>query len=105
MEKDLISEILDGRVEKISCLDDNEKEELNKKKEVISIEDYVKDLTPNQQKMVKEYLDDAMTEVYNEAAKLNEKYYKYGFSDGMNIAIASFKLRPEVEGRFSSDQS
>ena len=39
-------------------------------------------------------------EVYDESANLNEKYYRYGFSDGMNALLTSLNMREEVERRF-----
>ena len=107
MEKvnDIISTIFDGRIEEIASLRDNEIKELDKKKDEIYIEDYVKGLTPRQKKQIAEYFDDVMSEVYCESGRMNQKYYKYGFSDGLNAAIESFKLRPEIERRFSNDQS
>lgn len=99
--KDTISNIFNGRVEEIASLTDSEKKELSEKKDIVYIEDYVKGLTPKQKKQIAEYFDDAISEVYDESARMNEKYYKYGFSDGMNATIESFKLRPEIEKRFS----
>ena len=102
--KDTIRNIFNGRVEEIASLTDSEKKELSEKKDIIYIEDYVKGLTPEQKKQIAEYFDDAISEVYDESARMNEKYYKYGFSDGMNATIESFKLRPEIERRFSKWQ-
>ena len=102
--KDTISTIFDGRIEEIASLRDNEVKELDNKKENVFIEDYVKDLSPRQKQQVAEYFDEVMSEVYCESARMNQKYYKYGFSDGMNATIESFKLRPEIERRFSKWQ-
>ena len=99
--KDTISSIFNGRVEEIASLTDSEKKELREKKDIVYIEDYVKGLNQKQKKQIAEYFDDAISDVYDEFARMNEKYYKYGFSDGMNVTIESFKLRPEIESRFS----
>lgn len=97
---DIVKDIFESRIEDIACLTVEEKESLDKQREIVYIEDYITGLTEEQKEQASLYLDEVMTEVYDESASLNEKYYRYGFSDGMNTAITSFKLRKEVERRF-----
>lgn len=97
---DIVKDIFESRIEDIASLTVEEKESLDKQKDIIYIEDYITGLSEKQKEEAGEYLDEVMTEVYDEAACLNEKYYRYGFSDGMNVALTSFKIREEVERRF-----
>ena len=101
MEKGIIKSFYESRVEDISILTESERFDLADKKNKIQLEDYVKDLSARQKDQIKEYFETVMTNVYDECAEKNEKYYQFGFSDGMNVAIDSFKLRPEIERRFA----
>ena len=97
---DIIKSIFDSRIEDIEGLTVEEKESIDSRKEIVYIEDYIKDLTDEQKKQAGDYLDEVMMEVYDESANLNEKYYRYGFSDGMNALLTSLNIREEVERRF-----
>ena len=104
-ERKVIDSFFDGRLEEMAELTYNEKEELREKRDSICMDDYVQDLTPRQKKQVAEYIEDTISEVYLKVVKLNKKYYSYGFSDGVHMAIESFKIRPEIERRFSNEKS
>ena len=97
---DILKSIFQSRIEDIASLTREEKESLDNQKEIVYIEDYIKDLTDEQKKQAGDYLDDVMLEVYNESASLNEKYYRYGFSDGVNALLTSLNMKEEVERRF-----
>lgn len=100
----LLSDIFESRLEQLACLTDSEKAKLNEKKKIIYINDYIEGMNKKQKKQAEEYLDDVMSNVYEEVAIMNDRYYRYGVSDGMTMILESFNIRKEVERWFSKCQ-
>lgn len=96
---DILKSIFESRIEDIAGLTVEERESLNKRKKII-LDEYVTDLTEKQKKQINSYIDVIMQDVFDESYSLNEKYYKYGFSDGVNALLTSLNMREEVERRF-----
>ena len=101
---DIIKDIFQSRIEDVAGLTFEEKESLDKQKEIKDISDYITGLTEEQKKQANEYLDEVMSDVCDEACSLNEKYYRYGISDGVNIILTSVEIRKDVERRFKECQ-
>lgn len=101
---DIVQDIFESRIEMIASLTIEEKESLDRQKDEIKMEDYIKNLTNEQKEQARLYLDDVMTEVYSESADLNEKYYRYGFSDGVNAILTSLEIRKEIDRRFADEK-
>lgn len=92
MNKDIVKDIFESRIEMLASLTIEEKESLDRQKNEIKIEDYIRNLTDEQKEKASLYIDEVMTEVYSESTDLNEKYYRYGFSDGVNAILTSFEI-------------
>lgn len=99
---DIVKDIFQSRIEDIASLTFEEKESLDKQKEIKDIGDYITGLTEEQKKQANHYLDEVMSDVYDEASGLNEKYYRYGIADGVNIILTSVEINKEVERRFKN---
>lgn len=102
MEKkeNIIDNIFESRIEELACLTRTEQEELDEEKAKIGIEDYIEGLTKKQKEQAREFLDNVMSNVYDVSASMNEKYYRYGVSDGVTYILDSCEIREEVERRF-----
>ena len=61
-------------------------------------------MSEEQKKQASEYLDNVMSNVYDKVATMNDRYYRYGVSDGMTMILESFNIRKEVERWFSKCQ-
>lgn len=99
---DIVKDIFQSRIEDIASLTFEEKESLDKQREIKDIDEYIIGLTDEQKKQANYYLDEVMADVYEEASGLNEKYYRYGIADGVNIILTSTKIRKDVERRFKN---
>ena len=98
----IVKDIFQSIIEDIASLTFEEKESLDKQKEIKDIGDYITGLTEEQNKQANHYLDEVMSDVYDEASGLNEKYYRYGIADGVNIILTSVEINKEVERRFKN---
>lgn len=75
----------------IARLSKKERDIINDKSRNIEIEDYIQKLSKKQKTQIEEYIEILISEVYFEANIINEKYYCYGFSDGVQQALDSTK--------------
>lgn len=104
IRKSSLDVMFEGRIEEIARLTIPEKNRLLKIEEIKSIEDYIDDLSEEQEQQAKEFIDDLMSDFLEETSQQNQKYYCFGFSDGLFAAIESCNLRPEIERRFKNDK-
>lgn len=104
MKEQIIDSILNGRLESLASLSISEKKEFDDKIEKVKndyhINDIVRGLNKIQLDQLENYIDDIKSAMNEVAANLNEKYYRYGVFDGMNITLETFKIKGEIERRF-----
>ena len=93
MEKieSILTEIFNSRIESIASVTKEEIEQIKKMKKYVDIEEFFPEATKKEIQRIEEFADIVTENMACEMGFFNEKYYKAGFADAINLIMECMK--------------
>lgn len=89
--KSMLTEIFDARIDDIASVTKEEREKIKEMKQSVDIEKFFENATKEEIQRIEEFADIVTENMATEMGFFNEKYYKNGFADAINLIMECMK--------------